>query len=73
MPPHIGDITPDFTPVCTTEMVRTAQRAAEFAKRNTKSIGLSPDPAKTSRLTIIDTMSVRRNFDEICARLVRDN
>lgn len=33
----------DFTPVCTTEMGRTAQLAAEFKKRNTKPLGLSTD------------------------------
>lgn len=33
----------DFTPVCTTEMGRTSQLAAEFAKRNTKPLGLSTD------------------------------
>lgn len=33
----------DFTPVCTTEMGRTAQLAKEFAARNTKPIGLSTD------------------------------
>lgn len=33
----------DFTPVCTTEMGRTAQLASEFAARNTKPIGLSTD------------------------------
>lgn len=33
----------DFTPVCTTEMGRTAQLAPEFAVRNTKPIGLSTD------------------------------
>lgn len=33
----------DFTPVCTTEMGRTAQLAEEFAKRNTKPLGLSTD------------------------------
>ncbi len=33
----------DFTPVCTTEMGRTAQLAGEFAKRNVKPIGLSTD------------------------------
>jgi peroxiredoxin (alkyl hydroperoxide reductase subunit C) len=35
----------DFTPVCTTEMGRTAQLADEFAKRNTKPLGLSTDTA----------------------------
>ncbi|NBC20743.1 MAG: peroxiredoxin [Alphaproteobacteria bacterium] len=33
----------DFTPVCTTEMGRTAQLAAQFEKRNTKPLGLSTD------------------------------
>lgn len=33
----------DFTPVCTTEMGRTAQLFDEFAKRNVKPIGLSTD------------------------------
>lgn len=33
----------DFTPVCTTEMGRTAQLANEFAARNVKPLGLSTD------------------------------
>ena len=33
----------DFTPVCTTEMGRSAQLAEEFAKRGVKPIGLSTD------------------------------
>ena len=33
----------DFTPVCTTEMGRTAQLGEEFAKRNVKPLGLSTD------------------------------
>jgi len=33
----------DFTPVCTTEMGRTAQLADEFAKRGVKPLGLSTD------------------------------
>ena len=33
----------DFTPVCTTEMGRTAQLAEEFSKRNCKPLGLSTD------------------------------
>ncbi|MEF8794562.1 peroxiredoxin [Thiohalorhabdus sp.] len=36
----------DFTPVCTTEMGRTAQLAKEFEARNTKSLGLSTDTAE---------------------------
>lgn len=34
----------DFTPVCTTELGRTAQLGEEFAKRNTKVLAVSVDP-----------------------------
>ncbi len=34
----------DFTPVCTTELGRTAQLSDEFAKRNVKVIAVSVDP-----------------------------
>ena len=34
----------DFTPVCTTELGRTAALNAEFAARNTKAIAISVDP-----------------------------
>ncbi len=34
----------DFTPVCTTELGRTAALGTEFAKRNTKAMALSIDP-----------------------------
>jgi alkyl hydroperoxide reductase subunit AhpC len=36
----------DFTPVCTTELGRTAALRDEFAKRNTKPIALSVDPVE---------------------------
>lgn len=44
----------DFTPVCTTEMGRTAQLADEFAKRNVKPLGLSTDTAAEHRKWIAD-------------------
>jgi thioredoxin-dependent peroxiredoxin len=34
----------DYTPVCTTELGRTAQLAEEFAKRNVKVLAVSVDP-----------------------------
>src|SRR6202167_6448222 len=37
----------DFTPVCTTELGYMAKLAPEFAKRNTKIIGLSVDPVSS--------------------------
>jgi len=37
----------DFTPVCTTELGYMAGLANEFAKRNTKIIGLSVDPVSS--------------------------
>jgi len=36
----------DFTPVCTTEIGRTAQLAKEFEARNVKPLGLSTDTAE---------------------------
>jgi len=39
----------DFTPVCTTELGYMAGLEPEFAKRNTKIIGLSVDPASRHR------------------------
>ena len=44
----------DFTPVCTTEMGRTAQLASEFEARNTKPLGLSTDTAEEHRKWIED-------------------
>lgn len=39
----------DFTPVCTTELGRTAALGSEFAKRNTKAMALSVDPIEDHR------------------------
>ena len=39
----------DFTPVCTTELGRTAALNGEFAKRNTKPMALSVDPIEDHR------------------------
>lgn len=44
----------DFTPVCTTEMGRTAQLAAEFEARNVKPLGLSTDGVEEHRQWIED-------------------
>jgi alkyl hydroperoxide reductase subunit AhpC len=44
----------DFTPVCTTEMGRTAQLADAFAARNVKPLGLSTDTADEHRRWIAD-------------------
>jgi peroxiredoxin (alkyl hydroperoxide reductase subunit C) len=41
--PRIGDVAPDFTPVCSTELVEFAHRQAEFESRKTRLIGLSID------------------------------
>jgi alkyl hydroperoxide reductase subunit AhpC len=44
----------DFTPVCTTEMGRTARLADQFAARNVKPLGLSTDSAEEHRKWIED-------------------
>lgn len=44
----------DFTPVCTTEMGRTAQLADKFAARNVKPIGLSTDTVAEHKKWILD-------------------
>ncbi|HYW90847.1 MAG TPA: peroxiredoxin [Gammaproteobacteria bacterium] len=44
----------DFTPVCTTEMGRTAQLAKEFEARNAKPLGLSTDTVEEHRKWILD-------------------
>ncbi|TSJ39183.1 peroxiredoxin [Mucilaginibacter corticis] len=44
----------DYTPVCTTELGRTAALKDEFAKRNTKVLALSVDSAESHRGWIKD-------------------
>lgn len=44
----------DFTPVCTTELGRTAALSGEFARRGVKPIAISVDPADKHRLWIPD-------------------
>ncbi len=55
----------DFTPVCTTEMGRTAQLSGEFAKRHTKPLGLSTDSVQEHLHWIADvneTQNTDLNF-----------
>lgn len=55
----------DFTPVCTTELGRTAQLKAEFDKRDVKVIALSVDPVKDHHEWIKDineTQNTTVNF-----------
>jgi len=44
----------DFTPVCTTEMGRTAQLAEEFDKRGVKPLGLSTDTVEEHAKWVLD-------------------
>ncbi|HWF10202.1 MAG TPA: peroxiredoxin [Bryobacteraceae bacterium] len=44
----------DFTPVCTTELGYMARLEPEFAKRNTKIIGLSVDPVSSHGKWAVD-------------------
>lgn len=44
----------DFTPVCTTEMGRTAQLSEEFSARNVLSLGLSTDTVEAHEKWILD-------------------
>jgi alkyl hydroperoxide reductase subunit AhpC len=55
----------DFTPVCTTELGRTASLYKEFEKRNVKAIALSVDPLDSHHTWIKDieeTQNVTMNF-----------
>ncbi len=58
----------DFTPVCTTELGRVAKLSGEFAKRNTKVIGLSVDPVASHlewEKDIAETQGTPVNFPMI--------
>jgi len=50
----------DFTPVCTTEMGRTAQLADEFKARNVKPIGLSTDTVDEHKNWIADVNETQK-------------
>ena len=55
----------DFTPVCTTELGRTAALSGEFQKRNVKPIAVSVDPMDSHTSWIKDineTQNVEVNF-----------
>lgn len=52
----------DFTPVCTTEMGRTAQLAQEFTNRNTLPLGLSTDSVE-EHVKWIDDVNDTQNTD----------
>ena len=58
----------DFTPVCTTELGTVARLMPEFAKRNTKVIGLSVDPVESHHQwerDIAEVMGTQVNFPMI--------
>lgn len=50
----------DFTPVCTTEIGRTAQLSEEFRKRNVKPLVVSVDPVDDHRRWIEDINEVSK-------------
>lgn len=52
----------DFTPVCTTEMGRTAQLSKQFADRNVKPLGLSTDSVE-EHLKWIDDVNDTQKTD----------
>ncbi|MEM7614548.1 MAG: peroxiredoxin [Pseudomonadota bacterium] len=51
----------DFTPVCTTELGTMAGMAGEFAKRNTKILGISVDPVEDHHRWKSDIKTVTGN------------
>ena len=52
----------DFTPVCTTELGRTAQLEDELSRRNVKALGLSTDSVE-EHLAWIDDINESQNTD----------
>ncbi|HSV48322.1 MAG TPA: peroxiredoxin [Ramlibacter sp.] len=55
----------DFTPVCTTELGRTAALSAEFARRGAKPLALSVDPLESHGIWVRDideTQNTRVDF-----------
>lgn len=50
----------DFTPVCTTEMGRTAQLAQQFADRNVRPLGLSTDTVAQHMSWIADVNDTQK-------------
>jgi thioredoxin-dependent peroxiredoxin len=51
----------DFTPVCTTELAYVAGLEPEFAKRNSRIIGLSVDPVTSHSRWALQTLRRRRD------------
>ena len=54
----------DFTPVCTTELGRTAQLADEFAKRNVKVLAVSVDDLASHQAWLPDINEVNKTTVE---------
>ena len=53
----------DFTPVCTTELARTAELIDEFSRRNVKPLALSVDPVSCHLQWIPDVEKVGNGID----------
>ncbi|CAF1232322.1 unnamed protein product [Rotaria sp. Silwood1] len=56
----------DYTPVCTTELSRAAKLSPEFAKRNTKLIGLSCDGLENHHGWIKDLLAYDKKEQSSC-------
>ena len=65
----------DFTPVCSTELSRTAALKSEFDKRNTKVIGLSVDSVGDHAMWETDIGDVAEHFNGAALNfpLIADN